>query len=718
MNKREGSASSKVSDISNVSGGGNAGTSANSANSNDNNNNRIIKLGSSIASSLDSSFSFTTTISNYNDNNNNNNNNAMIVLEDDINSEEHYFLNHLNHHHTTTSDKNNNNNTNNNQNNTTKIINTTNTNHTNNNKPSTITNTASTTTTTNTTINTSNKNSTTTNNNTTNTTTNTNIDQSLNIDILLPEIFSSETLQLYHSSKWQDREQFLIQLQTWIQQSSNLPHGYMIFPTLTLPIEKSKILFTLSTILKKLLNDKIIKIIQLSFGVCNILMEASPVVQAKNILYLREGFSQLLIPILMEKVMDGSVNEKVRMSAINVLLKMSCVKVCTKMVMNFALQSLQQSINGSGDGNIKKKNVILSPKAIQGRLILIELLIKKHENLFDLKNKLIEIINETIIHKTLQIRESCNSLLITIYSIKKLHFLFDDLKHLNLLQKLEKQMKEKEIILKNKNEIKKESVVTFLEGDITKELILKKSLKNCKNLNLFFKKLTHLNLNNCNINEIINLENLINLRVLYLYNNKIKIIKNLNKNINLIHLYLHHNLIEKIEGLNNLLNLEKLYLNNNKIKYLENLNHLKNLKELYLQNQNINEFKILDSLQNLQNLNILDLSNNHMNEIINIKDLNNLNILDLSKNNLQNLNEILFILENNKFLNNLNLLNNPICNDYKFRDFIILNSSIELNILNNLEITNYQREFLISKNKFLKHSKNSEVEDKVLMTEE
>jgi len=72
------------------------------------------------------------------------------------------------------------------------------------------------------------------------------------------------------------------------------------------------------------------------------------------------------------------------------------------------------------------------------------------------------------------------------------------------------------------------------------------------------------------------------------------------KFINLKVLYLSDNKITKIKGLDKLINLQRLNLYNNQITEIEELDKLVNLKELYLHYNQIIKIKGLNKLTNLQ----------------------------------------------------------------------------------------------------------------------
>lgn len=82
------------------------------------------------------------------------------------------------------------------------------------------------------------------------------------------------------------------------------------------------------------------------------------------------------------------------------------------------------------------------------------------------------------------------------------------------------------------------------------------------------------------ISKIEGLENLTQLKELYLSENRIKKIENLDGNTNLTVLDLSKNEIENLDNLQTLNNLTELWFNNNQIKTIEELNKLVRMNNL------------------------------------------------------------------------------------------------------------------------------------------
>jgi len=119
-----------------------------------------------------------------------------------------------------------------------------------------------------------------------------------------------------------------------------------------------------------------------------------------------------------------------------------------------------------------------------------------------------------------------------------------------------------------------------------------------------------LNLRNCGIKDIIDIEGLDSLK-------------------NLKRLDLSYNQISEIKGLENLESLEFLGLHTNRISEIKSLEGLKNLRTLFLQDNQITEIKGLDNLLNLRNL---ALQNNQISEIKGLESLHKLKTLGLASN--------------------------------------------------------------------------------------
>ncbi|KXZ45792.1 hypothetical protein GPECTOR_50g586 [Gonium pectorale] len=131
-------------------------------------------------------------------------------------------------------------------------------------------------------------------------------------------------------------------------------------------------------------------------------------------------------------------------------------------------------------------------------------------------------------------------------------------------------------------------------------------------------------------------------------------------------LYLGNKGIEKLRGFEPFLNLESLWLNGNKLKKLNNLECNKRLKALYAQDNQICTLK--GSLQCFKFLETLDLSNNL----------------------LRDLDKQLGVLERFKFIKELNLKGNPLCEEPDYR-LIAIHRMPGLQVLDQHVITALER---------------------------
>lgn len=281
----------------------------------------------------------------------------------------------------------------------------------------------------------------------------------------------------------------------------------------------------------------------------------------------------------------------------------------------------------------------------------------KEENVFFfLENLLLSDLNELV-------RGNAASIIIRNFSDQAVEPIKWALEHeesefciIHIIKALEKTKNEKlRLLLKSIEYVDFEGKIFFpfgtyptinLSNKNIDNILKVKGLVNLRNLNKLY-----LNFNR--ISEIKSLYNLNNLKSLHIQGNKIRKIKGLEHLKKLEYLYLNNNEILKIQGIENLASLKLLMIYDNQITEIQNLKHLLNLEILNLRNNRINEIKGLGSLRNLRRL---DLSSNRITEIKGLDNLTNLEFLDLSYNQISEIKG----LDNLKNLKFLDLRNNKI----------------------------------------------------------
>lgn len=215
----------------------------------------------------------------------------------------------------------------------------------------------------------------------------------------------------------------------------------------------------------------------------------------------------------------------------------------------------------------------------------------------------------------------------------------------------------------------------------------------------FVKRLTHLYLESKHITEVGEEMTLCrNLMVLYLYDNQLTDIPCLNFNCHLTHLYLQNNNIVKISNLSALNKLSKLYLGGNHITVIEGLENLAQLQELHVENQRLPDGEqLLFDPRSLQavagHLEVLNISGNNLESLNDLEILGSLTQLFASDNNLSDIYELSKQLTSWPRLCRLELTGNPLCQQAKYKDRIIVMCR-QLGMLDGKEVTDTTRQFL------------------------
>ncbi|EFN69241.1 Leucine-rich repeat-containing protein 67, partial [Camponotus floridanus] len=197
--------------------------------------------------------------------------------------------------------------------------------------------------------------------------------------------------------------------------------------------------------------------------------------------------------------------------------------------------------------------------------------------------------------------------------------------------------------------------------------------------------------------------------VIYLQNNNISKIKNLDFACNLTHLYLQHNRITKIENLGSLQNLQKLYLGHNNIIIIEGLENTKQLKELHIEKQKIPfgeslcfEPRCASALSMC--LKILNISDNQITSLKNLIGFHELNTLEAKNNLLNDMDDLTKTISTLSSLKDLSLQGNPVTLSYRYRENLIANSILLVNLDGKI-VTDTCRNFM-KKFKMEKHNRH------------
>lgn len=216
--------------------------------------------------------------------------------------------------------------------------------------------------------------------------------------------------------------------------------------------------------------------------------------------------------------------------------------------------------------------------------------------------------------------------------------------------------------------------------------------------NLKHNSLYSSNLTGKRIGKISIEDDFINLKQLYLDDNRIQKIENLNLP-NLEILSFANNYIRKIENLENLPNLQNLNVSNNLIQIFEGVGYNQRLQEIDLSNQYIPKFinfvirpqcvapnNIIQNI-NLENCNIIDPKG--------LVQFPYLRILNLKENSIYEMMDVLTVCKACIYLENINVLKNPFIQENKttYRNFIII-ACKNLNEIDEKEITNNEKVYV------------------------
>jgi Leucine-rich repeat (LRR) protein len=170
----------------------------------------------------------------------------------------------------------------------------------------------------------------------------------------------------------------------------------------------------------------------------------------------------------------------------------------------------------------------------------------------------------------------------------------------------------------------------------------------CENGRPINKNVIRLDISNSNVKSLKGMENLVNLKYLYCYNNQLTSLKGIENLINLTELYCYNNQLTSLKGIENLINLTELYCHDNQLTLLEGIENLINLKYLDCSH---NFLKSLKEMKNLVNLKYLFCYINQLTSLEGIENLVNLEYLYYKHNQLTTIKCIevfIKLLKNNK----------------------------------------------------------------------
>jgi len=216
----------------------------------------------------------------------------------------------------------------------------------------------------------------------------------------------------------------------------------------------------------------------------------------------------------------------------------------------------------------------------------------------------------------------------------------------------------------------------------------------------YLKKLTHLYLQDKNIEEISGLSTCKNLLVLYLYDNKLTTVPYLGFAKSLTHLYLQNNAIDRMNNFRELKSLTKLYIGGNQIIVIEGIEACDKLKELHVEQQQLppGEKIIFDprSFRGIaDSLEVLNVSGDRLESLDELTPLLHLRHLMANDNFLESANEVAEVLSGFNQLDKAELLGNPCVSKARYRERVVEACPL-LQTLDGKEITTTTRRFVTS----------------------
>uniref|UniRef100_A0A6S8J4L6 Uncharacterized protein n=1 Tax=Dunaliella tertiolecta TaxID=3047 RepID=A0A6S8J4L6_DUNTE len=238
---------------------------------------------------------------------------------------------------------------------------------------------------------------------------------------------------------------------------------------------------------------------------------------------------------------------------------------------------------------------------------------------------------------------------------------------------------------------------------LTPDLALRLAQKNTKAplTNKDIRQLVTLRANGLGITGVQDMLALTKLETLYLYDNLLENTHGISALQSLTHLYLANNKISDMSELNNMPCLQKLYLQGNHISLVCGLRGMMSLEELQVSDQKLPEhaslqfdpFAVQEVAHSLRKL--VAVNSNIKDECLStLSGLRDLRSLELGGNALSSFEAIEGVVEGSPYLLHIDLKNNPICKNLKYRETMIIMSD-SLRTIDGHEVLESQRQSLL-----------------------
>jgi len=211
-------------------------------------------------------------------------------------------------------------------------------------------------------------------------------------------------------------------------------------------------------------------------------------------------------------------------------------------------------------------------------------------------------------------------------------------------------------------------------------------------------QVTHLNLHGLSppLTRVDDLTRFKALSVLYLYDNKINHIGSLAPCQDLTHLYLQNNNLESTEMIQSLPKLKKLYVDCNSVSRISGLYGCSALEELHVSDQRLEPGTSLEfnngSLASIgPSLKVFIAQGNNIDDVSKLSKLTELEEVDLSRNAIKESASLKDVFDKCKKLKKLSLLSNPVCKTSRGIEAEAILTCNSLEEFNNKEVTDQKR---------------------------